>query len=182
MKKYLFLDIDGVLNHDGWFCSNAYKESRDNWKKSMFDPQCVERVNRILKETGAELVVSSSWRDMADLKEIFEGVGLPTEFHKTPYADHIYPDLDPIKDLGNDDIRYWRGSEIKYWLEHNAEKPYSYCILDDDCDMLDEQLDHFINTVGDSIYQSKLYEWNCGSGLTEKCTERAINILNNEIH
>ena len=182
MKKYLFLDIDGVLNHDGWFCSDGYKRNQSNWKISMFDPKCVERVNRILDETGARLVVSSSWRGMTDLKDIFEGVGLPTEFDCTPYADHIYPDLDPIKDLDNDDIRYWRGSEIKYWLEHNSTKPYTYCILDDDCDMLDEQLDNFINTVGDSVHQSKLYEFNGGSGLTEKCVERAIKILNNEIH
>lgn len=182
MNKYLFLDIDGVLNHDEWFESDDYRHHQQNWRVSMFDPACVERVNRILKETGARLVVSSSWRSMSDIKDIFEGVGLPTEFDVTPYADHIYPDLDPIKDLDNDDIRYWRGSEIKYWLEHNATKPYTYCILDDDCDMLDEQTEHFIHTCGDRIHTHELYLQNQGSGLTDKCVERVIKILNNEIH
>lgn len=131
----------------------------------MFDPKCVERVNRILEETNAKLVVSSSWRDMQDLPEIFAGVGLPTSFFVTPHAEHIYPDLDPIRDLYVDDIRYWRGSEIKWWLDHNATEDYTYCILDDDCDMLDEQLEYFVCTSNPK-------------GLTDKLTDKAIEILN----
>lgn len=182
MNKYLFLDIDGVLNHDEWFESQYYKSNRDNWKVSMFDPDCVERVNRILKETGARLVVSSSWRCMSDLKEIFECVGLPTEFDVTPYADEVY-NLDPFgrNEDGVDEGLWWRGSEIKYWLEHNAPNA-NYVILDDDADMLDEQTEHFIQTCGDRIHTHELYLQNQGSGLTDKCVERAIKILNNEIH
>lgn len=181
MNKYLFLDIDGVLNHDEWFESEQYKKHQGNWQKSMFDPECVARVNKILEDTGAELVVSSSWRNMSDLKDIFAGVGLPTKFHITPYADRIYPDLDPIRDLYNDDIRYWRGSEIKYWLEHNAESPYTYCILDDDCDMLEEQRDNFVLTCGDRMHRPNLYDINKGSGLTDWLTKIVIKILNNEL-
>ena len=90
MNKYLFLDIDGVLNHDEWFESDAYRKNQTNWKVSMFDPKCVERVNTILQQTGAQLVVSSSWRDMTDLPEIFEHVGLPKSFYVTPRADIIF--------------------------------------------------------------------------------------------
>ena len=113
---------------------------------------------------------------MSDLKEIFEGVGLPTEFDVTPYADMIYS-----KDEYHEDSEvFWRGSEIKYYLERH---PYSsYVILDDDCDMLDEQLPRFINTCGDRIYRRELYLKNQGSGLTDKCMNEAIKILNNEIH
>lgn len=165
--KYLFLDIDGVLNHDKWFSSPEYKNNQANWQISMFDPACIERVNRILQETGAKLVVSSSWRDMADLPEIFAGVGLPTEFDTTPYAEIIYPDALPITDFFSDetDVRYWRGSEIKWWLDHNATEEYTYCILDDDCDMLEDQLEYFVSTSNPK-------------GLTDKLTVKAIEILN----
>lgn len=176
MNKYLFLDIDGVLNHDEWFGSPEYKNNQSNWEVSMFDPKCVERVNKILQETWAELVVSSSWRSMSDLEKIFERVGLPFKFHRTMHADKIYPDLDPIRDLYNDDKRYWRGSEIKHFLDNHPCK--SYVILDDDCDMLDSQMDHFIQTCGDRIYNPELYETNEGSGLTEKVMNKAIDILN----
>lgn len=192
MKKYLFLDIDGVLNHDEWFESDGYRHNQSNWHVSMFDPKCVERVNRILEETGAELVVSSSWRSMSDLKDIFAGVGLPTEFHITPNADEIYPLEDPndkyINSIGSEwtgwdelDIKYWRGSEIKYWLEHNAESPYTYCIIDDDCDMLEEQHDNFVLTCGDRIHRPNLYTINNGSGLTDRLAKVAIKILNDEL-
>ena len=176
MNKYLFLDIDGVLNHDEWFESDGYRHHQQNWRVSMFDPKCVERVNRILSETGAKLVVSSSWRSMTDLKEIFEGVGLPTEFDVTPHADYIYS----REEYNDDSIVFWRGSEIKYYLERHPHS--SYVILDDDCDMLDEQLPQFINTCGDRIYRRELYLKNQGSGLTDKCMNEAIKILNNEIH
>lgn len=191
-NKYLFLDIDGVLNHDEWFESDGYKKNQGNWKVSMFDPKCVERVNKILEETGAKLVVSSSWRSMTDLEEIFAGVGLPTKFDRTPHADQLYPKEDPndkyLNPIGSEwsgwddlDIKYWRGSEIKWWLDHNAIEPYTYCILDDDTDMLEEQRDNFICTCGDRIHRSELYKINGGSGLTKKVMKMAIMILNNEM-
>jgi hypothetical protein len=105
---------------------------------------------------------------MVDLADIFKGVGLPTEFDTTPYAEVIYPDLDPIKDIfsDEDDVRYYRGSEIKWYLDHNIKEDYVYCILDDDHDMLKEQSEYFVNTSNPN-------------GLTDKLTEKAIDILNN---
>lgn len=44
--------------------------------------------------------------------------------------------------------------------------------------MLDEQLDHFIQTCGDKINTPNLYINNEGSGLTEKLMNKAIEILN----
>ena len=175
MSKYLFLDIDGVLNHDEWFESVHYRKHQENWKKSMFDPECVVRVNKILEATCARLVVSSSWRSMTDLKEIFEGVGLPTDFDITPHADTIYS----REEYAYDSPVFWRGNEIKYYLDRHPAG--NYVILDDDCDMLDEQLDHFIQTCGDKINTPNLYINNEGSGLTDKLMNKAIDILNGNI-
>ena len=176
MNKVLFLDIDGVLNHDDWFDSDGYKKNESGWQKSMFDPKCVARVNHILKETGAELVVSSSWRDMSDLKDIFAGVGLPIDFKVTPHADIIFR-LDP-HDIWNDDILRWRGSEIKYWLEHNCPDAI-YCILDDDIDMLEEQIPYFVVTAMSN--NNPISKTNGGTGLTEIAMNKCIKILNGRL-
>ena len=74
INKYLFLDIDGVLNSVSWY--------REEWNKNHvypqgdFDPKCVELVNRIVEETGCKVVVSSSWRTESNLQSIFDKAGL----------------------------------------------------------------------------------------------------------
>lgn len=111
INKYLFLDVDGVLNSISWY--------REEWNKGHvypqgdFDPKCVEIVNRIVKETGCKVVVSSSWRAEANLQSIFDKVGLKFKIHSiTPFGDH-------------------RGCEIRDWLASETE-PYVYAILDED--------------------------------------------------
>lgn len=74
MNKYLFLDIDGVLNHEKFYQNrfNLLKQHKEipSYPLCEFDPFCVEQVNRILYETNANLVISSSWRFDKDLKNI----------------------------------------------------------------------------------------------------------------
>lgn len=50
-EKILFLDVDGVL-HRADACEEA----------DMFDPACMNRLRRILEESGCAVVLSSSWR------------------------------------------------------------------------------------------------------------------------
>lgn len=109
INKYLFLD--GVLNSVSWY--------REEWNKDHvypqgdFDPKCVEIVNRIVKETGCKVVVSSSWRAEINLQSIFDKAGLKFKIHSiTPFGDH-------------------RGCEIRDWLASETE-PYVYAILDED--------------------------------------------------
>lgn len=53
--RVLFLDIDGVLNgHD----------YSDEAKSCNIRRECVFRLNRVVKETGCKIVISSSWRYM----------------------------------------------------------------------------------------------------------------------
>lgn len=108
----------------------------------------IERLNKIFKETGCKLIVSSSWRFDSDLKELFKMVGISNEIFGI---------------TGISQTRY-RGFEIQNYLD--AQKNVlSYCILDDDCDMLPTQLDNFIQT-------------DFRVGLTEDNVNKAIKILN----
>ena len=160
-KKWLFLDIDGVLIHEEWYLSGI--PSTMNTMESNFDPKCVERVNRIINETGCELVVSSSWRLGVDLECIFKRVGLPDNFHRTP--------------------KLWkeRGIEIDEFLKSVGEDEIgkNYAILDDDTDFNIWQKKHNLFRTAASKLDEP-YKRNEGTGLTDKLTDEIIKFLNNE--
>jgi hypothetical protein len=169
-RKIIFLDIDGVLNHEQWFCWRYYNikngtnlkdfyidngsTSREAFLLSMIDERSVANLNYIIKETGADIVLSSSWRsnnadDNIETNKILKHKGLIKEFFDvTPYCG----------------MR--RGAEIEQWLkQQNDIDVINYVILDDDTDMLDSQKDNFVNT--DAFV-----------GLTWHDAEKAIEILN----
>ena len=154
--RLLFVDIDGVFNHDSF-----YHDRKDNdipYPLSEFDPNCVERYNRIIRETGAKTVISSSWRHAKGLRNIMDRVGFCMEcldFDITPCLGTI------------------RGLEIRSYMEdymdnHLNEDVESYCIIDDDVDMLYTQKDNFV--VCDVH----------NGGLTDEKAEEVINILRRE--
>ena len=166
MCKYLFLDIDGVLNHEEWYVNREpiYKGIFQYWWENCFDPDCVKRLNQILDETGARLVVSSSWRFDPDLKTYFDWFGITTDFDITPRV--VTEDNDWVD----------RGIEIEEFLkEHPCEE---YVILDDDKDFTEDQLkNHFVHCCCDYIQAFK--EGRPGeTGLTELKMKEAIDILN----
>lgn len=124
IDKYLFLDIDGVLNSQKFLSTTLGTP----YPLDQFDPIAVERLNRIVEETGCKVVISSSWRDNYGLESVFEKVGLNFPIHgKTGY-----------------DV--CRGKEIANWLK-DKKKPYRYVILDDCDDHIDVyHSGHFIHT------------------------------------
>lgn len=159
MNKYIFLDIDGVLNSNFFFIersqSDRWKEAYEKYPQEIahgvcsIDERTVNRLNRIIKETGAKIVVSSSWRHDPYLQSIFSVVGIEaTIFDITPLSQSRI-----------------RGEEIQAWLCQHPE-PCKYVILDDDCDMLPEQYPYFI--------QTDCLKW----GLDDNDVELAIKILN----
>lgn len=76
MNKYLFLDIDGVIANT-W----SVKQPQDKWLSvgkdtayPFFAP-AVKQLNRVLSETGSEIILSSDWRipfGLIELDEIFK--------------------------------------------------------------------------------------------------------------
>ena len=154
MEKIIFLDVDGVLN---------YKEC---WRKRpplshpsiVFAKECIEQLNRIIEETGAKLVISSTWRFY---KEHYEA--LTTESISGIKGEFIGETPDLLPDVTRETSR---GLEIKEWLEEFGE-PCKFIIIDDDDDMSDI-IDHLVQTDFE------------GLGLTEKLADVAISMLNSE--
>ncbi len=141
VMKVIFLDFDGVITIP---------------PKWHLDPDKIRWVKKIVDETGAKIVASSSWR--FGLKRNFEWAleEMPNEEMIVWLRDNII-DITPTVGLGNG-----RGGEIQKWLNDNPDVE-NYIILDDDSDMLDNQLYHFVQTcyehgIGESeaIYAIKV--------------------------
>jgi len=155
--KVIFLDIDGVLNHHTWCLGKEFKkrycEKTGYDETAWFDPSSVDLLNQILKETKAEIVVSSTWRYSRNqelLQILFDQVNIKgTVLDKTP-------------DLG---LNKTRGEEIQKWLDNTTLNIESYVIIDDDFDMLVSQKPNFINVSADC-------------GISEQNVQEVIKILN----
>jgi hypothetical protein len=66
-----------------------------------------------------------------------------------------------------------RGFEIQQWIDDNNIK--CYCIIDDDNDMLPSQKNNFVRTANNQDHPDCI---DIGYGLTRKCAERVVEILN----
>src|SRR5512135_1586605 len=58
-RALVFVDFDGVLTN-----ANSFDRSKGGRSglQAVADPACVRALNRVLRETGASIVVSSTWR------------------------------------------------------------------------------------------------------------------------
>ena len=147
--KIVFFDIDGVLNHVG--------------TRGSIDEDCMAELKRIIRETGAFSVISSSW------KEAF-----------TKYDMYSDRDRDMLLSIKNDpelNCLGWtpdideenRENEVEDWLlDYDEDEIESFVIIDDlDFNFLEKFPGNFVKTAG---------YW--GQGLTKTHADRCIEILN----
>ena len=157
--KVIFLDFDGVITIPD-----------TKWNISLSH---VKRIKKICDQTGAKLVISSSWQRYA---------GIKNETREERVANWLNGILmknikGPIKKFFEDytyDMsgRFYgefgnvRGSDIKSWLIRNPDVD-NYVIIDDEGDILDEQLFNFVQT--DWVF-----------GIQDREVKLAIDVLNNK--
>ncbi len=180
MRKIIFLDIDGVIATP----ENTLPD--ESW--GLVDSK-QDLLGDILDQTGAEIVLSSSWRKN-DLKSTRtrmknEGFRFWDKIVGITIRGHHYIEK-------GFHMRIYRGTEIKQWIDVNLMMPwignkydsvvqrlealnktpnmlgldYIYVILDDNANMLLEQKNYFV-------------QCNSDTGLTEVEVKKCIKILNN---
>lgn len=71
-----------------------------------------------------------------------------------------------------------RGYEIQQWIDDHKDNIISYCIIDDDTDMLPSQKNNFVRTSDNTDHPDCI---DIGYGLTKKCSEKVIEILNTNL-
>ena len=140
MRKIIFLDFDGVLNTSRW---DRYA-TIDRYGY-VFDPDVVANLAEIIRETGAEIVVSSSWKSMglAMLQDMWKDRKLPGKIiDVTPNT--MGDEFLLHADFDNMDLLSIRGQEIKEWLMLHGRDVSHFTILDDMKDVLKEQEPYFV--------------------------------------
>jgi hypothetical protein len=132
MLKIIFLDIDGVLNNESLFSKQ---------KPEPIDSTAIRLLNELITDTGACIVISSSWRiaySLYQLQKLLTTVGFR-------FPEKI---IGATSDLSGQ----VRGQEIALWLQQVPVK--SFVILDDDDDM-EPVKDHLIQTTFEFGLQQK---------------------------
>ena len=160
MRKIIFLDIDGVLNSMDYF-----KQTKDCKGYTEINPEKVKLLKEIVDRTGAQIVLSSTWRDLAQrenepehpmytyLTDTLKEYGMEIIDH-TPY-------------IGQD-----RPKEIRAWLDNQQDKDIQFVSLDDDFPK--HKYDE--TGIGDCLVRTSFYEKD--GGLRKEHVEKAVEILN----
>lgn len=140
--RVVFLDVDGVLN---------YPEIWGNFpREDALCERACKRVQSICDQTGAVIVLSSTWRlayELPDVRGWLKAKGLTADL------------IDRTPALRNE----MRGEEIAEWLSQAGKRVESFVILDDDSDML---------PVMDKLVQT---EW--AHGIQDEHVAKAVALL-----
>jgi hypothetical protein len=151
--RIVFLDIDGVLNSVDWFKRRdpAVRKERDGSDESyamcQIDDLAIGQLNRLVAETGAKMVISSTWRKYWSQEAILGMLRL-----RGFTGEVIGMTLD-LWSRKMEEVAVWRevgrGLEIQAWMEDHPGTE-SFVILDDDSDMglLRPRLTHVANESG----------------------------------
>lgn len=118
--KIIFLDIDGVLNSEAYFDSlpEGIAARRSGNRLKCLDKSAITRLNKILKVTGAEIVLSSSWRvkGLKTCNQLLTDAGCEKEaIGSTPMS-----------------MKLNRVNEIRLWREESQHNVVKWIAIDDE--------------------------------------------------
>jgi hypothetical protein len=120
--RVIFLDFDGVLN----VATDAIDDSRELWTASWLETPLVQRLAALVAATGANVVISSTWRRRRSINEL-----------RDILAAHGYEggilDVTPRHARPPEGERLVRAAEIGAWL-HGHPEATSFVIIDDEED------------------------------------------------
>jgi len=136
--KVIFLDHDGVVCLSTEWGGRSKKKLKYlkeypgtekvpvEFRLDNFNKKAVDILNDILKQTGAEIIVSSDWKGHATLEELKE-MYIKYGVIKSPI------DVTPNHYFGKYELEMTRCSEIKDWLEEHPE--VTHWVAVDDLDL-----------------------------------------------
>ena len=155
--KLIFLDIDGVLNHEGIarlrgigrppILTHKHQHFPECYRElARLDPVAVNILNELCKNTGAEVVISSTWRMLPDFD-----LGGHLDYWNDLFMEitYYYNKINHIEVIGMTQVNNLdRGEQILQFLE-DVEECESFVALDDDSkDITPHIPDNFVLVQG----------------------------------
>lgn len=125
--KVIFLDIDGVLNTTQTFIDIHNEYIENGIRRIEIDLNRLNLLKKIVDQTGAVIVLSSSWRSFGKMEN---GIYIPLN-EKMVSLIKLFNEYGlSIYDVTPKDVNGIRQNEIDMWLQDkNVE---SFIIIDDD--------------------------------------------------
>lgn len=117
--KYILLDFDGVLTSDAFTRQYVFEHRRENlFGVDWFAPSCIDALRHIVEETGARIVISSSWRDLGEyrIRKLWDYNRMPGRLDETT------PTTPEYILMKSDAMRHWIST-------HEGDR---FAVLDDD--------------------------------------------------
>ena len=155
MRKIIFLDIDGIFNHHTYF-AGPHKGYDYDLHYQKFCPDSKALFNKLIEQTNADIVISSTWRlyhNLDELKHIWK-------------IENMLGNIIDVTPCLYSETKFNapRGCEIEKWLRNNGfyhcnwstneqssimeqSDIANYIIIDDDSDMLYNQRNHFVHVL-----------------------------------
>lgn len=164
----IFLDVDGVLNCE---TSKSYVITEDGRVLTGIDKDKVKRLASIVTATGADIVLTSSWKNGWYTSDGFLFGSTTLSNHAKYLRNHLYKKGKLfIRDKTSNSYK-GRGEEIIFWLKMHPQTK-AWVVLDDeewsDFYEHDEIMRHWVKTD---------YE----TGLTDDDATAAIKILKGQL-
>lgn len=164
--KVLFLDHDGVICLSSQWGGRYKKKGYDNnpetpldIRMDSFDNKAVKVLNKIIEETGCEIVISSDWKrwgTLGQMKEMYVTRGIKPPIDYTPDLKDFDSDTEHLLKSTND-YEEIRVMEInKYLMDHPEITQW---VAVDDMDL--SKLNNFVMTTkpyNEGIKQSGIKE------------------------
>ena len=172
-QSALFLDIDGVLNNEETYrrpaiMTEEFVNRIVDESYMGIDPSCIDRVNRIVRETSTDIILSTSWVVVVGFEFTINWLrwyGLKGNIlGHTPRKRSLYG----------------RDNEILLCLSENPQlksKKGRYVVLDDSPDVVTAKL---WNPYW-KMFASHVVHTKSEIGLTDADTSKAIKILRGDL-
>lgn len=137
VKRFVFLDFEGVV------CTQRHRLEMvgmgQPWKDEFgpfFDPNAVENLKDIVDSTGANIIVTSTWK--------YKGLAAMQTLWNIRRMPGVLMDITPTLPAA---FMFTRGMEINKWLYSNTPdnpEEFRYIIIDDGVDFLPEQSPYLV--------------------------------------